>query len=112
MVTALQRTSSNMRLNPHLHLVALDGAYHEAGEELVSRPLSRLKTWEVGEVLERAVADGQIPEPLDREAAATGFIGLIQGLVMQSMLNGRPGAMRAQARRVFALYASGLGVSR
>ncbi len=64
------------------------------------------------QVLERAVADGQIPEPLDREAAATGFIGLIQGLVMQSMLNGRPGAMRAQARRVFALYAGGLGVSR
>ena len=34
-VTVVQRTSSDLRLNPHLHLVALDGAWHEQGGELV-----------------------------------------------------------------------------
>ena len=51
----VQRTSSDLRLNPHLHLVALDGAYHEQGAELVWQELGHLKTSEVGEVLERAV---------------------------------------------------------
>ena len=54
-VTVLQRTSSDLRLNPHLHLVALDGAYHAQGEKLAWLPLGHLKTSEVGEVLERVV---------------------------------------------------------
>ena len=54
-VTVLQRTSSDLRLNPHLHLVALDGAYHEQGADLVWQALGHLKSSEVGEVLERAV---------------------------------------------------------
>src|SRR6185369_13068418 len=44
-----------MRLNPHLHVVLLDGAYHERDAELVWQQLGHLKTSEVGEVLERAV---------------------------------------------------------
>jgi hypothetical protein len=51
----LQRTSSDLRLNPHLHVIFLDGAYHEDGGELVWRELGHLRTREVGEVLERAV---------------------------------------------------------
>ena len=51
----VQRTSSDLRLNPHLHLVALDGAWHEQGAELVLPALGHLKTSEVGEVPERTV---------------------------------------------------------
>jgi hypothetical protein len=54
-VTVVQRTSSDLRLNPHLHVLLLDGTYHEQGGELVWRELGRLSTPEVGEVLERAV---------------------------------------------------------
>lgn len=54
-VSAAQRTSSDLRLNPHLHVVALDGAYHEGEGELVWEGLGHLKTSEVGEVLERSV---------------------------------------------------------
>jgi hypothetical protein len=54
-VTVVQRTSSDLRLNPRLHLVALDGMYHEQGAELAWQALGHLKTSEVGEVLERAV---------------------------------------------------------
>ena len=46
---------------------------------------------------------------LDPEAAATSFIGLIQGLVMQSMLTGRTAAMRQQADAIFVLYRRSLG---
>jgi hypothetical protein len=51
-VTAVQTTSSDLRLNPHLHLVALDGAWHEEGGELCWQGLAHLKTSEVGAVLE------------------------------------------------------------
>ena len=54
-VTVVQRTSSDLRLNPHLHVVFLDGAYHDDGAALAWEELGHLKTREVGEVLERAV---------------------------------------------------------
>lgn len=60
-------------------------------------------------LLAQAIEQKQVRKDLDREAAATSFIGLIQGLVMQSMLTGRPGAMRPQADGVFAVYLHGLG---
>jgi AcrR family transcriptional regulator len=59
--------------------------------------------------LEQAVSRGQVIADLDREAAATTFVGLIQGLVMQAMLAGRPAAMRSQAERVFHLFRRSLG---
>ncbi|WP_437741131.1 transposase [Sorangium sp. So ce302] len=34
-VTVVQRTSSDLRLNPHLHVLFLDGTYHEDGADLV-----------------------------------------------------------------------------
>jgi hypothetical protein len=52
-VTVVRRTSSDLRLNPHLHVVFLDGTYTEPeeGAELAWHPLGHLKTTEVGEVL-------------------------------------------------------------
>ena len=54
-ITALQRTSSDLRLNPHLHALFLDGAYHEAGGELAWVELPHLRTREVGDILEHAL---------------------------------------------------------
>jgi len=54
-ITVVQRTSSDLRLNPHLHVLFLDGAYHEAGDELVWEQLRHLQTREVGDILERAL---------------------------------------------------------
>lgn len=62
-------------------------------------------------VLDQAVVRQQVSSSLDPEAAATSFVGLIQGLVMQSMLAGRPGAMRQPAERVLALYLRGIGAT-
>jgi hypothetical protein len=54
-VTAVQRTSSDLRLNPHLHMIALDGTWREDGGDLAWEGLGHLRTCEVGEVLERLV---------------------------------------------------------
>ena len=59
-------------------------------------------------LFEEAVEAGQLPAGLDRDAAATLFVGIVQGLVMQSMLTGKPAAMKAQADSVFALYLRGV----
>ncbi len=54
------------------------------------------------------VDTGQLPAALDHEAAATLFVGVVQGLVMQSMLTGKPAAMKAQAQSVFGIYLRGI----
>ena len=57
------------------------------------------------------VKTGQLPAALDQEAAATLFVGIVQGLVIQSLLAGRPAAMKSQADGVFALYLHGIGAT-
>jgi TetR/AcrR family transcriptional regulator len=58
--------------------------------------------------LNAAVQRGDAANDLDANAAATQFVGIIQGLVMQSMLSGQTDMMRADATRVFDLYLRGL----
>lgn len=66
-----------------------------------------------GERLQRLIASGkaagELDAALDTEAAATLFIGTIQGLVMQSMLAGDVERMRRDAPRAFAIYRRGIG---
>ena len=62
--------------------------------------------------LAESIDQRQVSPDLDPEAAATSFIGLVQGLVMQSMLTGKPAAMRQQAAAIFVLYRRGLGEAR
>jgi hypothetical protein len=68
-LTVVQRTSSDLRLNPHLHLVVLDGAWYEDGGELAWEGLSHLGTREVGEVLERLV------RRIERHLGRCGLLG-------------------------------------
>lgn len=55
-------------------------------------------------LLDAAADRGLLLAGLDRQAAATLFIGTIQGLVMQSMLADDASAIEDDARRVVALY--------
>lgn len=59
-------------------------------------------------LLQQGVAQGELPSTLDTDAAATLFVGTVQGLVMQSMAAGRPAAMKTQADGVFAIYLRGI----
>lgn len=59
-------------------------------------------------LIEHGKAVGELSATLDTEAAATLFIGTIQGLVMQSLLAGDVERMRSDAPRVFAIYLRGI----
>ncbi len=55
---------------------------------------------------------GELDEALDNEAAATLFIGTVQGLVMQSLIAGDVERMRIDAPKVFAIYQRGIRSAR
>jgi hypothetical protein len=53
LLTVIQRSSGDMRLNPHLHIVALDGLYVAGPDgQPVFRALGHLKTDEVADVVQ------------------------------------------------------------
>lgn len=60
-------------------------------------------------LIEKGKRSGELFASLDSAAAATLFIGTIQGLVMQSLLAGDVKRMRRDAPRVFAIYRRGIG---
>ena len=60
-------------------------------------------------LLTAGIAAGELAPMLDTDAAASLFIGTVQGLVMQSLLAGDVGRMRVDAPRVFAIYRRGIG---
>jgi TetR/AcrR family transcriptional regulator len=60
------------------------------------------------ELLQSSVQRGDAEANLDVSAAATLFMGVVQGLVMQSMLSGQIANMSAQAASVFDLYLRGI----
>lgn len=60
------------------------------------------------DLIEAAKACGELHDGLDVDAAATLFIGTIQGLVMQSLIAGDMGQMRTDAPRVFAIFMRGI----
>lgn len=62
-------------------------------------------------VIERGKSSGELSASLDSEAAAMLFIGTIQGLVMQSLLDGDVERIRRDAPRAFAIYRRGIETS-
>ena len=64
----------------------------------------------VRQLLAQGQAQGELHAALDLQAAATLFIGTVQGLVMQSLITGDLQRMCADAPRVFAIYQRGIGV--
>jgi len=63
-------------------------------------------------LIEKGKTSGELSAALDTEAAATLFIGTIQGLVMQALVAGDVGRMLGDAPRVFAIYRRGIRRSR
>ena len=59
-------------------------------------------------ILADAKTRGELDPAIDPEAASILFVGTVQGLVMQSLLSGEIGRIRADAPRVFAIYRRGI----
>ena len=58
--------------------------------------------------LDAGVARREVCAKVDLEAAATLFVGVVQGLVMQSMATGNAAGLKSQADAVFAIYRRGI----
>ena len=63
-------------------------------------------------LIENGKANGGLSATVDSKAAATLFIGTVQGLVMQSLLAGDVKRMRRDAPVVFAIYRRGIASSK
>ena len=89
----------------------LFGELQRPGETLPKRMVQTL-IQHYGErlhrLLEAGKAQGELDAGLDVEAAAVLFIGTIQGLVMQSLLEGKVSRIRRDAPAVFAIYLRGI----
>lgn len=72
-------------------------------QTLLQRYAERLR-----ERIQQGQAEGEIAAEINIQAAATLFIGTIQGLVMQSMLSGDIAKIRQAAPGVFAIYLRGV----
>jgi hypothetical protein len=60
-------------------------------------------------LLTAAEQSGRLGAGVDQAAAASLFIGTVQGLVMQSMLAGSCERMAGEAERAFVLYQRAIG---
>jgi GAF domain-containing protein len=60
------------------------------------------------QLLAEAARRGELAAGVDPDAAATLFVGTVQGLVMQSMTAGRPIPMKTGVDAVFSLLLRGL----
>ena len=82
-------------------------------DESPAKRLARTLIARYGERLNQVIAQGkacgEIAPEIDSAAAATLFIGTIQGLVMQSLLAGEVEGIRKEAPGVFALFRRAIG---
>ena len=88
------------------------GELQRAGEtapKRMAQALIRRYGERLHRLIEEGIARGELNPALDVEAAATLFVGTIQGLVMQSLLAGTVANIRRDAPRVFAIYRRGIG---
>ncbi|MHB8988744.1 MAG: TetR/AcrR family transcriptional regulator [Desulfobulbia bacterium] len=81
-------------------------------EETIPKRIAQTLTHRYRERLHRLIERGktnkELDANLDREAAAFLFIGMIQGLVMQSLLANDVGRIMHDAPRVFAIFRQGI----
>jgi AcrR family transcriptional regulator len=80
----------------------------QRAERTIAKRMAQTLIQRYGERLGRLIAEGkergELVATLDDKAAATLFIGTIQGLVMQSLIAGDVKRLRASAPGAFALY--------
>ncbi|WP_193175344.1 TetR/AcrR family transcriptional regulator [Oricola nitratireducens] len=74
----------------------------------VAQTLMRNYATRLHRILSAARASGAVSAKLDESAAATLFLGMIQGLVVQAQISGDYAKMCAEAPRVFAIYRAGI----
>ncbi|HSM11894.1 MAG TPA: TetR family transcriptional regulator [Lysobacter sp.] len=80
----------------------------ESAAKLMVRTMIRGYSARLQRLIEDGKSQGELVADLDANAAATLFIGSIQGLVMQSLIAGDVKGIRTNAPDVFAVYRRGI----
>ena len=84
----------------------------QSPEETAAKKMAQTLIQRYSERVRARIEEGkalkEISSEVDTQAAATLFVGTIQGLVMQSLLSGDLLRMRADAPSVFAIYQRGV----
>ncbi len=80
----------------------------ETAPKRIAQALLRRYGEHLNRLFEQGKACGEIDGKLDNEAAATLFIGTIQGLVMQSLITGDASHMHRNAPKLYAVYQRGI----
>lgn len=93
---------------PRIVFAELQRAEDTAAKRIV-RTLLRRYGERVRALVEAGKQRGEVARDTDAEAAATLFIGAIQGLVMSALLSGRPARLRSDAPGAFAILRRGIG---
>lgn len=95
---------------PAIPRIVFSGGMLEENAELknaVQAMVSGYKAW-LMELIDNAKEAGLVRREIDDAAAATMFLGMIQGLVIQFIIIGRNGSMREEAGKVFPIYLAGI----
>jgi AcrR family transcriptional regulator len=92
---------------PRILFGELQHAQETAPKRMAQTLIQRYKQ-RLHDLIEQGKSGGEINVHIHAETAATLFIGIIQGLVMQSMLGGDVSRIRRDAPRVFAIFKRGI----
>ena len=92
---------------PRILLAELQRAEDTAAKRIVQALIRRYGE-RIRGLVEVARERGDVSPEVDPRAAATLFIGTIQGLVLSSLLTGRGARLRADAPGAFAIYRRGI----
>lgn len=92
---------------PRMVFAELQRGKQSASKAVVEALLQRYRDL-LRRLIEKGKAAQELPDSLNTGAAITLFIGMIQGLVMQSLLAGDVERVRRDAPKVFAIYKQGI----
>ncbi|MBW8310769.1 MAG: TetR/AcrR family transcriptional regulator [Rhizobium sp.] len=93
---------------PRMLFGELQRSEDTAAKRLVRTLLGRYRE-RLARLVEQGKREGSIAADVETGVALSGFIGTLQGLVIQSLLSGEPGRIREGAPAAFALYRRGIG---
>jgi AcrR family transcriptional regulator len=93
---------------PRIVLAELQRAEDTPAKRIV-RALLRRYGERIRALVELGRERGEVARETDADAAATAFIGAIQGLVLSSLLAGRASRLRSDAPGAFAIFRRGIG---
>lgn len=82
---------------------AEDSPAKRAVRTLLRQYNGRLQT-----LIEQGKSQGEVAPDVDTAAVAALFVGMIQGLVLQSLLTGKENSMRKKAAEVLSIYLRGI----